>query len=363
MKKFFILLFLIIPCVILLCSCGAESSESSSSLPESGSSSESSSASSVPRLPSRPDAESHEDSPYGGSAFKDDPTVKYLGMADETEVYQKAVETGEMRLDIVYGKDGVFNTTTEVPATEYWIIDSEGNLLIEHPFYDLRFWEGNELFEIAPYIYSGIEGCWQGNRYTYSFLDKKFELVEYIEAGIAEPVENHPEYIRTRYSYSDRETHYGLNDKDGNVIFEPVFSYYINIPFENRFLLSTNNVDRMDGWENFSTLMDTNKNILAVYNLIYFHFFDDGTYIGIAWYPGCGENWGHYLYDENGELLEEGYRFIDKNGNELSTCFDSDFLLYGAYEYVEKHLDEIITTVDENGNTLEFTGRDFICEP
>ena len=139
MKKFFVLLFLIIPCVISLCSCNAEPAESSSGLPESGSSSESSSASSVPRLPSRPDAESHEDSPYGGSAFKDDPTVKYLGMADDIEVYQKAVETGETRLDIVYGKDGVFNTTTEVPATEYWIIDSEGNLLIDHPFYDLHF--------------------------------------------------------------------------------------------------------------------------------------------------------------------------------------------------------------------------------
>ncbi len=341
MKKFFTLLFLMLICIIMLVSCVDESSEK------------------ISREHSKSSSSFEKNEP----ADKNQPTVTYLGMADGIEVYQKAIETGEMRLDIVYGKDGVFNTTTEVPATEYWIIDSEGNLLIEQPFYDLRFWEGNEIFEVAPYIYPGIEGCYQGNRYIYSFLDGKFELVKYIESGIVEPVENHPEYIITRYSYSDREAHYGLNDKDGNVIFEPVFSYYINIPFENRFLLSTNNVDRMDGWENFSTLMDTNKNILAVYNLIYFHFFDDGTYIGIAWYPGCGENWGHYLCDENGKLLEEGYRFIDKDGNELSPCFYNDFLLHGEYEYVENHLDEIITTVDENGNTVEFTGRDFICEP
>lgn len=363
MKKIFSLLFLIIMCILLLCSCNSEPAENISSLPESENSSESSSASSVPRLPSRPDAESHEDSPRGGSAFKDDPTVKYLGMADEIEVYQKAVETDEMHLDIVYGKNGIFNTTTEVPATEYRIIDSEGNLLIDHPFYDLRFWEGNELFESRLYTHSGIRGCYEGDYYVYSFLDGKFEPVEFYEAGIIEPVENHPEYIRTRYSYSERETHYGLNDKDGNIIFEPVFSYYINIPFEDRFLLSVNNVDKMDGRESFCALMDANKNVLAVYTAIYFRVFDDGTYIGIARYSGCGEKWGHYLYDENGELLEEGYRFIDKDGNELSPCFNSDLLLYGEYEYVEKHLDEIITATDENGNTHEFTGRDFICEP
>lgn len=355
MKKLVILLVLF---SMLFCSCSGELSESSFRTDES------SSSSSVPLPPLKPNKDtSSENEAFSGSSFQNDPSVTYLGKADDMEIYKKAVQTGGTRPDIVYGRDGVFNTVTEVLETEYRIIDKDGSLLIEHLFYDLRFWEGDEIFEIEPYIYPGIGGCYQGNLYTYSFTDGKFKLTKFYEAGPIEPVPNFPEYIRTRYSYTNSQTHYGLNDKNGNVIFEPVFSYYITVPFEDWFIAGTNNVDLMNSREAYDALINEAGEILCMYANIHFISFDDGSYIGIAWYPGCGEDWGNFLYDENGELLEKGYRFIDKNGNELSPCFESELLISGGYEYVENHLDEIITAADENGNAVEFTGRDFICEP
>lgn len=357
MKKLAVLLFL---SITLFCSCSSEHLESNSRIVES------SLSSSVSRLPSKPiDDSSFEDKIYDGSAFIDDPTVKYLGMAGDFDVYKKAVEIGEMRLDIVYGKDGVFNSITKVPATEYWIIDSEGNLLIDHPFYDLNFWAGEDFYSIELYQTSGIEGCYQGNYYVYSFLDEKFELVEFYEAGEYEMNEYTQSltpsgYKRTRYTYGVGDTYTGLNDNSGNIIFEPIYSY-ISIPFENRFIVNTNNVDKMDGWEGFSVLMDIDKNILCVYTAIDFYHFYDGSYIGIARYVGGNDKTGHILHNENGELIELGYRFIDKDGNELSTCLGTEYLVYSIDDYVENYLDEFLTDFD--GKPLEITGRDFICEP
>lgn len=363
MKKLFVLLIMLF-CMIFLCACNEEPSENGLDTEESKSSFESSSLSSVQELPSPSQKEESSSVPETGSAFKDDPSVSYLGKAEGAEIYKKAAKTDEMRLDIVYGKDGIFNSTKEVPATEYWIINSGGNLLIEHPFYDLYFWEGNDIFGIELYKSSGIEGCYKGNHYVYSFIDGEFELVDLTEAGEYAPNESYtgrrdPNYVRTRYSYTKSDIHYGLSDKDGNVIFDPVFTYYVEIPFYNRFIVTTNNVDRMDSWESFSALVDADKNVLCTYTDIRFFEFDDGSYIGIALYVG-GENGGHTLYDENGDVLKLGYRFIDKDGNELSPCFDSDYFLDGFQEYIEKYLDEVITATSENGSAVELTGRDYI---
>lgn len=353
MRKLFVILFVIIFCAVLLCACNAESRKNSSSFLENETLFENSS-SNISRPPTEP-VEEGEYSLQGESAFKDNTSVKYLGMADDIEVYQKAVESDETRLDIVYGKDGTFNTITEVLATEYWIIDSEGNLLIEHPFYDLCFWEGNEIIGIELYHTSGLEGCYKGNEYIYSFIDGKFEQIEFYKAGEYTQSSTPSGYRRTRYSYSVKDSYNGLNDSEGNVIFEPVYTYF-RFPFEDRIIVKTNNIDPMDDQEGFSVLMDIDKNILCTYTVIDFYVFDNGSYIGIARY--CG---GEILFDKNGEPLELGFRFIDKNGNELSPCLGTEYLAYSTDEYVENYFDEFL--IDFEGNPLKITGRDFICEP
>ncbi len=299
---------------------------------------------------------------FSARKYAIDPKMSYLGIAEEAKIYRKAVKTGKTRPDIVYGKDGIFNSVTEVPEIKYWITDIDGNPLIEHPFYDYEFWEADENAFIDIYKLAGIKGCYQGNHYLYSFVNGTFKLIEFYEAGEYEMDEiiqstTPSGYKRTQYTYGVGDEYSGLNDDKGNVIFEPIFTY-IRIPFNDRFIVNTNNVDRMDGWEGFSVLMDSDKNILCTYTDIDFYVFDDGSYIGIARYVGGNENSGHILYDKDGNLLDLGYRFIDKDGNELSQCLGTEYLVYPLDEYVESYLDEFLT--DFNGNTLDITGRDFI---
>ncbi len=298
------------------------------------------------------------ESENGENTFLYDQAITYLGTVDETEIYKKAVETGEMRLDIVYGKDGVLNSIVEVPATEFWIIDKEENLLIEHPFYDMSFWE-NE-----------IRGCYKGDWYRYIFADGKFELDVVDKAGEFELSgylypEDYENYIPILYNYVDYLPNFGLADKDGNIIFEPIFAYVLSIPFEDRVIGVTNNQSRNDGSYMFTTLFDFDKNIICTYSDIFFYKFDDGSYIGLASYYGYGENWGHILKDENGNIIETGSRFIDKDGNVLSPCFDlfsiEEFSNYGTYkEIIENHLDETVYFTDKNGNESKITIRDYL---
>ncbi|MBQ4642678.1 MAG: hypothetical protein IJB66_00480 [Oscillospiraceae bacterium] len=347
MKK----LCLVLAVLLIFCSCGKE--------PE---------PVVPPEEPENPISEIVPESSEGESVPEEEPeedSAELLGKAGNTEIYQKTVETGKTRPSLVYGKDGVFNSITEISEIEYWIIDSEDNLLIEHPFYDYKFWEADENAFIDIYKLAGIEGCYLGSYYLYSFVDGTFKLVEFYESGeyeMDEAIQNITPsgYKRTQYTYGVGDKYSGLNDDKGNVIFEPIFTY-IRIPFVDRFIVNTNNVDHMDGWEGFSVMMDSDKNILCAYTDIDFYVFDDGSYIGIARYVGGNEKSGHILYDKDGNPIELGYRFIDKDGNELSQCLGTEYLVYSLDEYVENYLDEFLTDFD--GNILDVTGRGFICKP
>ena len=117
MKK----LVCILLALIMLCACGNNAEEPQNDLPDEN-------ASSLPASENSEQPESSvSESESGENTFLDDTAITYLGTVDETEIYKKAVETGEMRPDIVYGKDGVLNSVVEVSATEYWIIDKEEN--------------------------------------------------------------------------------------------------------------------------------------------------------------------------------------------------------------------------------------------
>lgn len=340
MKKTFIFLFI---CLILCCSCSNEDfesiSESTSELQPSSSAAESSESSS-------------------GESKPDD---NYLGLASGVEVYQKAVETNETRLVMVDNGAGTLNTIVEVPATEYWIVDKNGNILIDQPFYDLNFYP-----EIASYNdppTDGIFGCYKGDYYEYGFIDGKFELITFAKAGVVDTggkieYPDYPYYEPTKYWYEKFSAGYGISDKDGNVIFEPIFANFMQIPFEDRFIGTINNIDRGDFTQGYSLLMDKDKNILAAYTSIRFCRFDDGSYIGLAGYMGYGDDWGHVLRDKNGEILKVGYRFIDRDGNEISKCFND----VKEFWNVDSPSD-ILSAVDENGNTVEIKASDYICKP
>ncbi|MBR3610068.1 MAG: hypothetical protein IKL57_01200 [Oscillospiraceae bacterium] len=291
--------------------------------------------------------------------------AEFLDMAEEKGIFSKKVETGGTRKDIVLGKDGAFSKITEVPEIEYWITDIEGNKMIDHPFYDFEFWndENHWGFDRSK---PGIHGCYKGSWYRYYFEEGKYKLAESEKAGEVErwPFYNDSKifdgFVPTVYYYGAREYCFGLNDKSWNVILEPIFTYIPNLPFEDRITVTVNNRDRMDGWEAFETLMDFDKNAICTYTGISFHHFDDGSYIGIAWYGGFGENTGHLLRDKNGEILETGHRFIDKNGNVLSPCFDLFSLCGNEDEFIEEYLHKTAVFTDDKGGSIEINIKDYI---
>lgn len=205
-----------------------------------------------------------------------------------------------------------------------------------------------------------IMGCYRGDFYRYYLVDGTFVLDAHRGYSCYDPRFDGAAYgyVYTYYYYQTAGCKYGLNDSKGNVIFDPVFADGIYIPFEDRFVGTINNIDWALPELGYELLLDKDKNILAAYTSIRFHRFDDGSYIGLAGYMGYGDDWGHVLRDKNGDILKVGYRFIDRDGNEISKCFND----VKEFWNVDSPSD-IITAVDENGNTVEIKASDYICKP
>lgn len=296
------------------------------------------------------------------SSLPQEDNMTFLCLADETEIYYKTVETTEYKLDLVLGKNGNFNSVREVPMTEYRVVDKNGNSLINQPFDSCDFADVDSWVSLnhnLPTLY----GSYRGNYYWYVFSDGVYKLSEEYISGEYDTVKSDDgkeEYILTRYAYNSNYKMIlkGVNAKDGSVILEPLFTK-IYIPFENRFIAKTN-FDTTDDWCGVCSLVDQYKNRLCTYTSIMFYHFDDGTYIGIAWYAGA--DWGHIIKDDLGNIIPTGHRFIDKDGNELSRCFDLNLICENENIFVESHLDDILISADENGNTVKFTAREYICK-
>ena len=281
-------------------------------------------------------------------------------------IYKKTASTNETHKEIVEGKNGTLNTAIDVPATDYWITDVEGHPLIDHPFDIVYYadsmpdWGGHEDTPKEYLELPVIMGCYRGDFYRYYLVDGAFVLDAHRGYSCYDPRSDGAAYgyIYTYYYYQTAGCKYGLNDSNGNVIFDPVFTDGIYIPFEDRFVGTINNLDWALPEEGYELLLDKDKNILAAYTSIRFCPFDDGSYIGLAGYSGYGDDWGQILRDKNGEILKVGYRFIDRDGNEVSKCFND----VKEFWNVDSPSDTI-TAVDENGSTIEIKASDYICKP
>ena len=281
-------------------------------------------------------------------------------------IYKKTASTNETHKEIVEGKNGTLNTAIDVLATDYWITDVEGHPLIDHPFDIVYYadsmpdWGGHEDTPKEYLELPVIMGCYRGDFYRYYLVDGTFVLDAHRGYSCYDPRSDGAAYgyIYTYYYYQTAGCKYGLNDSNGNVIFDPVFTDGIYIPFEDRFVGTINNIDWALPEEGYELLLDKDKNILAAYTSIRFCLFDDGSYIGLAGYLGYGDNGGHVLRDKNGEILKVGYRFIDKDGNEVSKCFNDVKEFWNV-----NSPSDIITAVDENGSTIEIKASDYICKP
>ena len=205
-----------------------------------------------------------------------------------------------------------------------------------------------------------VMGFYKGDFYRYYLVDGAFLLDAHDGYSCYDPRSDSAayDYKYTVYYYVNAGCRYGLTDSKGNVIFEPVFTNRFYIPFEDRFVGPIQEDYYYSPEEGYELLLDKDKNILAAYTSIRFRRFDDGSYIGLAGYSGYGDNWGQILRDKNGEILKVGYRFIDRDGNEVSKCFNDVKEFWNV-----NSPSDILSAVDENGNTIEIKASDYICKP
>ncbi len=284
----------------------------------------------------------------------------YLGEIDGLKIYQKSLDKKHTHLQIEVGYYGELNTLkaeSEIDC-DYLITDSDGNLLIDHPFCEVHFLDPGSFG--MPQDRYHITGNFEGAYYVYHFENGEFVLDDYKNAGEYEGIDSEFGYKRTRYYYPDCGTRFGLNDEYGNVIFEPVHDI-LGIPFSDRFILGSSNKEAVDPSSGMLTIIDVNGKCYAKFNDIDFYVFNDGSYIGMA------RNFSDALstakcYDENGNPWEYGFWFIDKNGNKLSPRYERLVSVKDRFNNIIKSPDDIITVLDENGNLLEFTAEKYLCK-
>ena len=291
----------------------------------------------------------------------DNPLYSYLGTVDGVEMYKKTTEETYSHKVVILGTNGNVNSLNEEITNEYIITDAYGNPLINHPFYDFELLPPEAIRASAYEDSYAVIGHYDGDYYRYYFIDGEFVLETHEEKG--EYTLNIPDwdnepfgYKRTRYYYNAYAKSYeGLNDSEGNVIFEPVHNG-ISVPFEDRFLLGSGSGDGSVPEERVFTLVDIHGNRYAQFNLIKFIVFDDGSYVGVAWSAG-NDSPDNMCYDENGNPWDEGYWFLDKNGNILSERFEN----IGFAEISSAN--DTIVAVDKNGSTIDISVSDYACNP
>ena len=344
--KIFLLLLTLLLALLLLYGCAQNSAEQSESVPESD------------PQPSNGTSENSE---------TEEPIEQFGCVPGFGTIYRKTIPTDEMRKELIEGEKDAFNTTVDVPATEYWITDAEGNSIIDQPF-DAVYYSDNMTSwgdEDTPEEYLElpiIMGCYRGDFYRYYLVDRTFILEAHKGYSCYDPrIDDAPfGYIYTHYYYTKFGSYYGLKDSDGNIIFDPVYTA-VKVPFEDRFLLGGGGFSPE---ERVFTLTDIEGNKFTQFKWFHYLILDDGSYLGIAY--SAGDEYGKEgrCYDENGNMREFGYWFVDKNGKILSPRYDEIHTENDdEYGYVVNSPSDIITAVDENGNTIEIKASDYICKP
>lgn len=306
-------------------------------------------------------APSGADSSFETSSVIESEKEGYFGEIDGLKIYQKSLDEKHTHPQIEVGHYGKLNTlkVESESGCDYSITDVDGNLLINHPFCEVYFFNPGS-FKGMPSDRYYIAGSYEGTYYVYYFEDGEFILDYYENAGEEQDNDGKFGYKRTRYYYLNYGIRYGLNDEYGNVIFEPVHDV-LYVPFNDRFILGSSHKEVVDPSSGIETLVDITGKCYAQFNDMRFYVFDDGSYIGMAW------NFSDALstdkcYDKDGNAWEYGFWFIDKNGNKISPCYERLVSVKDRFNNIIQSPDDIITVVDENGNTVEFTARDYICK-
>ena len=375
MKKL-IALFLVL---LLLCSCGAQEEpvidEPEEPVSESSESEE--------EIPEEPEHELGEDSKIIENCVFKTADEKYgiqkdgkilfaaeydvyrkvgiIGITDERTIYALGKTEGTMPA-ITYDDDNRISGIGERERVLYEFFFEDGSLILSIPAESYHF-ERNKGYQpgTKAWLYISLEG----NQYVYEFnTDGEIVSDKFTSKGkTGETVNDYVHgYEKVCYYYgpTDMEIGLGLVDSEGNEIVPAVYTY-IHSPFEGRIVAG-----RSEGGLSGGTarILGEDGNIICdKYHKIDFDQLPDGRFIGIAYCAGKMSQLATVCRDENGEIMEGGYRFIDKDGNELSEVFASEkdgFIIQKGGITPEE---TTITAVFEDGTEKVINIYDYAFEP
>ena len=239
--------------------------------------------------------------------------AELIGSLGEEKIF--AVESSkEVRPFRFFDEDGrQYLEDAEIVA--YELFDSEGNKILSHPVEDYDFSEPGEMGNDDQYL---LVCSYKGDRYVYN-QENGYTLVSHEKAGPTGEYLNGFEVAEYSWGAENAERGRGLLNSDGSVFVEPIF-YRIEAPFDDRIRLYYGvypiDIDMMA-----TEIIDLEGNVICdEYNAIYFYFIEDGSYIGVGYNSSNNEV---KCRDKNGELYEEGYWLVDKDGNKISTKYGS----------------------------------------
>ena len=292
--------------VLLLCSCNV-SNNPEAEVPES-----SSEESSVSEVESEPEQET-ETEPSPPVDYEDhSDLLTVLEVTEGTRIVYEITKTGEV-------------VEKEVPNTLYYINFKDGTPAVDHPFYHYSESCYENLVNTEPETWEHvceIRGSYDGNYYIYYKNDEGFYEAYSTDLKHEEEM---GEFIKIC-----RADGTGLKDKEGNILLPPAYRGGIYMPFEDRIIAREGMPVAVECMRSY--LFDTDMNLInKEYNAFFYLELDDGSYVG---YAGCEGEFADYpCYDDNGKLCEEGYWFVDKDGNKLSEKFE---YIYENITYEEK---------------------------
>lgn len=286
---------------------------------------------------------------------------KTAGKIGERTIYALGKTEGTMPA-IAYDDDARVRGIGERERVLYEFFFEDGSLILSIPADSFHF-ERN--IGINPGTKAWLYLSLEGSQYVYEFnIDGEILSEKVTPKGkTGEAVNDYVlgyEKVCYYYGPTDMEIGLGLIDSEENEIVPPIYTY-IYSPFEGRIVAG-----RSEGGLSGGTarILDSEGNIICdKYHAINFDELPDGRFIGVAYCAGEMSQLATVCRDENGEVMKGGYRFIDKDGNELSEVFASEkhefIIRKGGITSEEK----TIIAVYEDGTEKEINIYDYAFEP
>lgn len=239
----------------------------------------------------------------------------------------------------------------EEPNKLVWFLSKNGEFLNEEPF------------EYGSFPFEGDPGQWwvygirEGVLYPYYIYEDTGEFT------VEEPWGQNPQkffgYTIYEYYWNYHTVHYGVLAPDGSVFAEPIYTN-VYIPCENRIALI--NGGQISA-EMTCTIYDENKNLInESFNEIFYNVGCPDGYIGIA-YCGNPESPETIIrYDKDGNVMAEGYYFVDADGNIIDGPFKKPLINDDYMEGTISSGEDMIKITYFSGEEKKFLAKEILIK-